>query len=153
MADGYNGRTVKIYIGGIGTAAATLATETQAGAQSKTLTRNRSEIDVTNDSSDGWREVLHTPGMRSVDLSISGVMRSDAYKTLLDRFYDEANTDNYSLRIDHGDDSGGSGNIVRESGKFFLQSLETGAEHEGMVTFSATFISSGEVEVTTTSNP
>ena len=153
MADAFNGRNVRVHIGGVGTAAGTISSDAQEGVMSRTITRNRSEVDVTSDDSEGWREVLHEAGIRSVDLSLTGVMNEDNFKTLIDRFYDDANTDNYSLRIDHPNDSASSGNFVRESGKFFLQSLEVTGEHDGHVAFSATFLSSGEVTVASVSNP
>lgn len=142
--DGYQGREIVLKIGGIGTAVGTLAD--QKGVQSKTITRNRSPVDITNDDDGGWRVNALKPGMRSVDLSFNGVMASDNYNLLLNRFYDDANTDHYSLEIIHPAGSGG-GTDKKEVGKFALTSLETSGEHNGAVAFSATFESSGAVAI------
>ena len=139
----FSGRDILIKIGGIGTAAATLADQDKP--QSVSVTRSRGEVDITDGEANGWRTLLVKPGTKSVDLSISGVMVEDEYNKLLQRYYDDANTAHYSLEINHPADSGGTGTDQKEVGKFFLQSLETTGEHAGAVTFSATFLSSGAV--------
>ena len=148
---GFNGRDVTLRIGGIGTAAATLADFDKL--QSTTITRGRTEVDTTDADENGWRSLLVKPGMKNVDLAVNGVMKSEEYKKLLDRFYDDANTDHYSVEIFHPNNSSSTSNQrMKESGKFFMQNLETGAEHSGAVTFSMTLLSSGEVEVESVAN-
>ena len=141
----FSGRDILLKIGGIGTAAATL--RDQDKPQSVSITRSRGEVDITDGEADGWRSLLVEPGTKSVDLSFSGVMTDEEYNRFLDRYYDDNNTAHYSIEIIHPADSGGTGSDKKEVGKFFLQSLETTGEHSGAVTFSATFLSSGEVTV------
>lgn len=150
MTDGFGGRFLEVHIGGIGVAVATPTKE--SGVQSRTITRNRAEIDVTSDDDSGWRSLVIEPGTRSADLSLTGVMTAENYAKLLDRFQDETNPDHYSVDLFHPADSASAGMRIKESGKFFLQSLETGAEQAGAVTFSATFLSSGTVSRETVAN-
>ena len=143
MTDGFGGRFLEIHIGGVGAAVGVPTKE--SGVQSRTITRNRAEIDVTSDDDTGWRSLVPEPGTRSVDLSISGVMSEDNYDKLLARFEAES-TRHMALQIYHPNDSSVTANErIRESGNFFLQSLETTGEHSGAITFSATFLSSGPV--------
>ena len=125
MSRGYNGRDLLVKIGG------TLV----AAVQSKTITKAREAVDVTTDDSDGNRTLLAEPGVRSTDIQVEGVATSSNFSDLLSKF--EANT---LLQVSAiGPD--GSAQI----GDFFLSNLTQTGEHDGAVTFSATFQSSGMV--------
>ena len=47
-----------------------------AGVQTKSVAVNKEPIDVTDDNSDGWRELLPEDGRKEVNISVSGVTDS-----------------------------------------------------------------------------
>lgn len=104
-----------------------------AGARSKTVTFNNSEVDITNDDSNGFRLILDTPGIRSLDISIDGVWDDGHALQEPAEGGSPLLTDISIVGID--------GTIT---GDFFLQDYEVTGEHDGEVEFSATMLSSGE---------
>ena len=100
------------------------------GGQSAGVTRGRAEVDVTTADDDGWRTLLVGPGMRNIDLSFSGVMKTENYNDLLDRWHDDRHM---FVAVRHP-------NAYHEAGEAFIQSLEMTGEHSGAVTFSATLL-------------
>ena len=138
----FGGRRLRIHLGNDDPrwevkAAAGAGALHAPGLRSRTATRNRSEVDVTDDDADGWRTLLPAHGVRSMDLSFSGVMRQRAYAQL-DHFLD----DPVRFAIENPED-----NYPKfEVGKGFLQSLESTAEHDGLVEFSATVLMTGVPE-------
>lgn len=122
---GYNGRQLEVDWDSV----------TLVGMRSKTVTRNNDLVDVTTDDDSGWRTLLANPGLKSVEVQISGIT-SD--KVLIAEFYDASATGEtleITLPI----------NTDVESGTFMLSNIETTAEHDGAIEFSATFMNSGEV--------
>jgi TP901-1 family phage major tail protein len=47
---------------------------TVGGMKTNSLKLNNTAVDITNDSSNGWREYLPSGGIRSADISGSGIM-------------------------------------------------------------------------------
>lgn len=122
---GYNGRQLTVDWDSV----------TLVGARSKTVNRNNDLVDVTTDDDSGWRTLLANPGLKSVEVQISGIT-SD--KVLIAEFYNASVTGEtleITLPI----------NTDVEAGTFMLSNIETTAEHDGAIEFSATFMSSGEV--------
>ncbi|WP_395543276.1 phage tail tube protein [Neotabrizicola sp. sgz301269] len=123
------GRKVKIYEGtGVG---ATLV----AGARSDSITINNEAIDITDKGDDGWRVFLNDASVRSVEMSVSGIIKGTSLigKAL------GVTTDllgDYEIRID------GMGTAA---GQFHFSSLEITAPHDDATEFSATIASSGEI--------
>ena len=122
------GRLVNLYKGTVlgGTLVAT--------ARTKTLTINREPIDITNDSSLAWRELLSTIGSRSVDIAIEGVVDLASRTFLTDALAETL--DVYTLEW---------ADATELTGTFALGNYEETGEHTGEVTFSTTLASSGVV--------
>jgi len=126
------GRKVKIYEGTGG--AAVLV----AGARSDSISINNESIDVTDKRDDGWRTLLADASVRSVEMSVEGMLSGDSLiaKSL-------GATDDlfgaYEIRIE---------GIGTCAGDFFMSSFEIGAPHDDATTFTATIQSSGPVTFT-----
>jgi len=124
---GYNGRSFVIK----------LDTVKIAAVQSKSVTHTREAIDVTNDDSNGWRDLLPTPAVRAIDLSIEGVATEGNYQLILDEWNGTVNS---AITIENPD-----GSIESAANGFFIGSVESTGAHDGHVTFTAAFQSSGAV--------
>ncbi len=106
------------------------------GIRAKGLTINGSAIDITNDDSLGWRTNLDTPGERSVDFSIEGVVDDDTFiSDLIGGTVQKA----WEAEWENGLILSGTGNLVG-----------TGRAHpyNDAMTFDASIQSSGEVDIT-----
>lgn len=124
---GYNGRQVVIN----------LAATPIAAVQSKSLTHNRSAVDVTTDDDQGWRRLLPEPGSRSIDGSIEGVVTVDNFENIMTEWEGNVISD---ITLDYPD---GSSSAAADG--FFLGNLEITGEQDGYVAFTAEIQSSGEV--------
>lgn len=113
-----------------------------AGAQTDTITINREPINVTDKDDGGIQALLAEQGTYAIELSVEGVLEDE---TLMNLVSDASpNTPALSnLRISIA-------NLGNFTGDFFINSFSlTGAEGAEAITFSATFMSSGEVPYTT----
>lgn len=118
---------------------------TIADVQSKAFTVNAEPIDVTTDDDAGWRTLLSTPGVRSIEVTVSGIADSEA--VLADIF--AASDLDQTLTMDLPSSLASPGNFT---GTFFVSSFEyNGGSPDGAVEFSATFMSSGAVTYTASS--
>lgn len=109
-----------------------------AAVVSKSLSINNEAIDITTDDDAGIRTLLEASGVRSLDISIEGVLMSDAL--LLEAV---AVT---PVLIDDGDIVFPSGLTI--SGNFRLNSMEISGESAGRVQFSGTLQNTGAWTVT-----
>lgn len=66
------GRKVKLYQGDVATGTV------YVGVTSKTLTINSESVDVTNDDDDGWRALLNEAAVKSMDVSVEGVVKDES---------------------------------------------------------------------------
>jgi TP901-1 family phage major tail protein len=112
---------------------------TIGGMRSKSISINNEIVDVTNSDSAGKRELLAEGGVQSMSISGSGVFLDDAGHTLLNTNANAATINNYEFVIP------GLGSY---KGAFQVTSYESGGEHNGEVTFSASFESSGAIAFT-----
>ena len=129
MSDGYNGRDFYIEKGD----------ERIAACTTKSVTRNKAEVDVTNDDSDGNRTLLAKAGTKSIDVSAEGVATSENYASLVEAWH---NDQMVSVKAVGPDGS------TEESGDAFFQNLEHSGDHDGFVEFTATFLMSGAITLT-----
>jgi TP901-1 family phage major tail protein len=104
-----------------------------AGLREKGVTLGGEAIDITTDSSLGWRELLDVPSTQSVDLSCSGVTMDDVLRNAW--FNGE--------RMGSAEFVYPDGGVI--SGTFYLQEYSDTGSHEDAITFEATFASSGTV--------
>jgi TP901-1 family phage major tail protein len=108
------------------------------GARTKSITLNNESIDITTDDDTGFRTLLgEDPAMRSLDLSIEGVLKDAALIELA--MSGSMLIAGYTLDIP------GIGEFV---GDFYFGSVEIGASYNEAVTFSATVQSSGSFTFT-----
>ena len=119
------GRDVTITTGGVNI----------KGRQSKGISVNNEPIDVTDDDSSGFRELMALPGLKSVDLPISGVIKNREIMNSLIK--DSSESQMFAVTITYTDGSTLSGN-------FFWQSYSETGEANGAYTFDSTLLSSGK---------
>ena len=117
---------------------------TLVGVRTRGVTMSNEMVDVTTDDDAGWRTLLATPGMKSIEVTISGISSDEV---LIAEFFNASPTGE-TLQGDLPSSLASPGNL---SGTFHLASFEINGEHDGAVEFSATFQSSGEVTYTASS--
>jgi TP901-1 family phage major tail protein len=111
-----------------------------AGARTKSLTINGSPIDVTTDDDDGVRKLLDQPGQIDVEITVAGVLVSDALRAEALSSSDRTQTTDFVIQ-----GWAGSPDHTKLSGSFFLSSYKESGEYQGSATFEATFVSAGAV--------
>ena len=107
---------------------------TRICAKTTTLTIGGEAIDLTQDCDNGFRKMLQTPGTRSLDIAIEGIMEDGA---LLGVLLDPATSDRSF-----------AGEITfpamwKVTGDFFVSGVSVGAEIGTAVTISMTLQSNG----------
>lgn len=117
---------------------------TLVGVRTRGVTMSNEMVDVTTDDDSGWRTLLATPGVKSIEVTISGISSDEV---LIAEFFN-ASTTGETLQGDLPSSLNSPGNF---SGTYHLSSFEINGEHDGAVEFSATFMSSGEVTYTASS--
>lgn len=111
---------------------------TLVGVRTKGYTVTNDYVDVTTDDDLGWRTLLATPGLRSVEATVGGVS-SD--QVLLAEVM-KANITGEPLTVELPTTTG------TLAGTFLCSSFEQSGEHDGAVEFTATFMSTGVVTYT-----
>jgi TP901-1 family phage major tail protein len=108
---------------------------TLAGLRSKALRLNAKPIDVTNtDSADGWKELLPHAGIKSADISGTGVFKNDeSAGEAREAFFSQSHL---SLRFILP----GFGQI---DGPFMITSLNYTGSYQGEAGFEVNFVSAG----------
>lgn len=106
-----------------------------AGAREKSLKLNGAEIDVSDDASSGWRELLAEDGVLSVDITIAGVTKTDVLR---------------AAKIAGGAATIAAVTLTYENGAIFsgdfkLEGYGEAAPYSGAQTFDASLHSTGPV--------
>lgn len=114
---------------------------TLVGVRSRGVTASNSLVDVTTDDDTGWRTLLDNPGVKSMEITVSGISSDEV---LMAAFF-EANASQATVTGNLPSSLAVPGSFT---GTWGLSSFETPAEHDGAVEFSATFMSSGEITYT-----
>ena len=109
---------------------------TIAGVREKSLKVNGTAVDETTGDDSGWRVLLSTPGEKTFDLDISGVVRD---KTLPTDFF--AGNVQKAMVYTRSD-----GSVI--SGTFHLENYNQTDPYNNVTTFDASFKSSGAVVFT-----
>lgn len=104
-----------------------------AGVRTKGYTVTNDHVDVTTDDDNGYRTLLATPGLRSIEVTVGGITDN---QVLLAEVM-KANITGEPLTIQLPLTTG------TIAGTYFCSSYEETGEHDGAVEFSATFMSSG----------
>ena len=111
---------------------------TLVGVRTKAYTITNDYVDVTTDDDDGWRTLLSDPGLRSVEVTVSGISSDQVLIAEMMK----ANITGEPLRVQLPTTTG------TLAGTFLASSFEQSGNHDGAVEFSATFMSSGVVTYT-----
>lgn len=104
-----------------------------AGVRSKNPSFNKEPVDISDDNSNGWKELLATPGSRDIKIPISGVTKESL---LRESFFTGDVLHAVVLTYPDG------GTLT---GDFFLASYSETGEYNGAITFSTELQSSGEI--------
>lgn len=104
-----------------------------AGVDTKSMTVNNQPVEVTGDSSLGWREILATPGLRSIDMTLSGVTKD---LSMFRSQWENTNSQLYGCELEYPDGS-------KLTADFFVASYAPTGEHSGAETFEISLQSSG----------
>lgn len=134
---GFNGRALTIDE----------STTTLVGVRTRGFTVSNEHVDVTTDDDNGWRTLLATPGLRSVEVTVGGITQDEI---LLAEIMAASIS---AAVIDINLPTGTAGGVVtpgKLAGSFFVSSYEQTGEHDGAAEFSATLMSTGAVTYTAT---
>ena len=104
-----------------------------AGVRTKTVTINGEPIDITSDDDSGFRTMLATAGLRSIDLSVEGVTKDSTLRAIVAGVSSQLLTD-ITVEYPNGDTI---------EGDFYLVNIEESGEYQDALTFSASLQSSG----------
>lgn len=126
------GRTITVYWGNESPQPAV------AGIREKTVTLSGEAVDITNDDSDGWRQLLDAAQVNSVDISCSGVALDDTLRADWVTGAVSPGSRMQPATFEYFD-----GAII--TGTFYLQEYSETGNHDGEITFEATFVSNGPV--------
>ena len=118
---------------------------TLAGVRTRGLTVANDYVDVTNDDDSGWRTLLADPGTRSVEVTIGGVTTDEVLLAAIMASTVSSETLEATLPTSLAT----PGTV---SGSFLVSSFEQSADHDGEVSFSATFMSTGAITYTASSS-
>lgn len=110
---------------------------TVAGLRARTIALNARTVDVTDaDSAGRWRELLAGAGVRSAQVSGSGVFRDAASDALIrEAFFGQAARTWKLIVPDFGE----------LTGPFLVTALEYAGDHDGEATYALTLQSAGAV--------
>jgi predicted secreted protein len=110
-----------------------------AGVREKTVTLNGAPVDITNDDSEGWQQLLDAPQINSMEISCSGVAVDDALRA----DWVAGAAIGSGRRMQPASFIYPDGGII--TGTFYLSEYSETGNHDGDVSFEATFLSSGPV--------
>lgn len=115
---------------------------TIAGAQTRSLKLNGTLVDITNQDSEGnWREAVAGVDVKSMTISMDGVLARGVTFATLNQMYMDAINSGYSYQVYMP-------GLGKYEGRFVLTDLEFTGEQNDVVKFSATMESSGPVALT-----
>lgn len=129
------GRTINVYWGNES------PQPLVAGIREKGIELNGEAVDVTNDDSNGWRELLDAAQINMVNIPCSGVLLDDTLRA--DWFAGATAT---ARRMQDAAFEYPDGGTI--TGTFYLAEYSETGTHDGEVTFEATFQSNGAVTYT-----
>jgi predicted secreted protein len=101
-----------------------------AGVGSSTVTWNGEVVDTSSNDSNGRRTLLNLMGTESIDISIEGLLETNALRNIALGPATSKYLPTVTFTFANGD-------IL--SGAFVMASFEEGNTHNGATTFSATF--------------
>jgi len=124
---GMIGREVIVTVGG----------STLVGVTTNGTTFNNEPLDTTDDNSSGWTELLALPGVKNLELAISGILKN---LELLNT-WGTSTSQIFAITVTYTD-----GSVLSFDG--FMSNISQTGESNGLITFDAAFASSGVVTFT-----
>ena len=118
-----------------------------AGIREKGVSVSGEAVDITNDDSLGWRQLLDAAQVNAVEISCSGVLDGDVLRADWFAGASETGRRMQALKIEYPLE-GGQTNKATITGTFYLQDYSETGNHDGEITFEATFMSHGAVTYT-----
>ncbi|MEQ5868536.1 phage major tail protein, TP901-1 family [Sagittula sp. NFXS13] len=114
--------------------------QTMAGLRATRVSFNADSVDVTTlESQDGWRELLAGAGVKSANISGSGVFKDDTSDERARQIFFDGVTPDFQVIIpDFG----------TVEGKFQLTSIEYAGSHNGEATYEMALASAGHLVFT-----
>ncbi|MDZ7824504.1 MAG: phage major tail protein, TP901-1 family [Ahrensia sp.] len=112
---------------------------TIGGAQTKSLTINNEQVDVTNSDSNQWRELLAGAGVRSISISLKGVFDDDAAANKVLEYSMNGTIREFQFFVP---------SMGTFEGMFQTVSFELSGEYKGEVQYSCSFESAGPITLT-----
>lgn len=110
------------------------------GLRSRSIKLNAEQVDITNsDSTNQWRELLAGAGVKSAEVSGSGVFLDGTYDT---------NVVSLMMTDTHRDWQVIIPGLGTFQGKFKIATYENTGDYNGEVTFALTLASAGEITFT-----
>ena len=114
----------------------TLGGSALTGVNSKGFTFNNEPLDTTDDNSSGWQERLATPGVKSLEFTMSGIVKN---LELIAAY--ASGSQIFPVVVDYPDGS----QLTFDA---FMDSVSKTGESNALTTFDATFSSSGAITFT-----
>ncbi|CUH80189.1 phage major tail protein, TP901-1 family [Tropicibacter naphthalenivorans] len=114
--------------------------ETMAGLRATRVSFNAEQVDVTTlESSGGWRELLAGAGVKSANISGSGVFKDASTDERARQIFFDGETPNFQVIIpDFG----------TVEGRFQVSSIEYAGSHNGEATYEVAMASAGALAFT-----
>lgn len=132
------GSTINIDADGTGTLLELY--DTIAGMTSNKFTLGAEAVEITNKDSSHWKELLDACGTKSASISGDGVFKDDVSYKLARNLCLAQSLRNFKMYVNDSPDYW--------SGSFKMTSLEESGDHNGAVTYSMAFESSGAIAFT-----
>jgi len=108
------------------------------GVNSKGFTFNNEALDTTDDGSSGWQERLATPGVKSLEFTMSGIVKN---LELVNAYSGTGTSQIFPVVVDYPDGS-------QLEFDAFMDSVSKTGESNALATFDASFSSSGALTFT-----
>ncbi|SPF80831.1 phage major tail protein, TP901-1 family [Pseudoprimorskyibacter insulae] len=111
--------------------------QTMAGLRATRISFNAESVDVTSlESAGGWRELLGGAGVKSANISGSGVFRDDTTDERARQIFFDGETPEFQVIIpDFG----------TVEGAFMVTALEYAGSHNGEATYEVSLASAGQL--------
>lgn len=114
---------------------------TLAGVRTRGLSVSNDYVDVTNDDDSGWRTLLANPGVRSLEVTVSGITSDEVMLAAIMA----ANISAEAVSAELPTSLATPGTVA---GNYLVSSLEISGEHDGATEYSVTFMSTGAITYT-----
>jgi len=113
----------------------TLGSATLLGVNSKSWSFNNEPLDTTDDASSGWQERLAKAGVKNIEFSFSGLVKN---LELINAYVGTSQL--FAVLVTYPDGASTNSTLAFDA---FLDTVSQTGESNGLVTYEASFSSSG----------